>query len=108
MNFFLLSTGGGLSQLLSGDGVTTIIMVVAMVGVMYFLMIKPQKKREKTEKEMRDSIEVGDGVTTIGGIVGRVVSTKEDTILIETGTDRTKLRILRGAISQVEKLKLDE
>ena len=67
--------------------------------VMYFLMIRPQRKRDKQQREMRSKIEVGDEVITIGGIIGRVVSLREDTIVIETGSDRSKIRIQRNAIS---------
>ena len=72
--------------------------------VMYFLMIRPQKKKDKQMQEMRSSIEIGDSVTTIGGIVGIVVSIKEDTLVVETGTDRSKIRFKRWAISEVNKL----
>ena len=89
-------------------GFMSIILMVGFLGIMYLFMIRPQKKRDKQQKDMRDSVEVGDGVTTIGGIVGRVVSIKEDTILLETGSDRAKLRFQKWAIQTVEKLKLDE
>ncbi len=89
-------------------GYTSIILLVAMLAIFYFVLIAPQKKKEKKDKEMRNSIEIGDGITTIGGIIGRVVSMKDDTVLIESGSDRTKLRINRWAIQSVEKLKLDE
>jgi len=69
-----------------------------MVGVMYFTMIRPQRKRQKEEQAMRDNISIGDEITTIGGIMGRVVTVKEDSIIIETGADRTKLRIIRTAV----------
>ena len=82
--------------------------MVAMVGIFYFLLIRPQKKREKKTQEMRSSIEVGDGITTVGGIVGRVVSIKDETLLIETGSDRSKLRIQRWAVQDVEKLNIEE
>ena len=87
---------------------TTIFLMVAMVGVFYFAMIRPQKKREKKTTEMRSAIEIGDGVTTIGGVIGRVVSIKDETLLIETGSDRTKIRVQRWAVQDVEKLVLDE
>lgn len=86
----------------------TIILMVVMVGVFYFLLIRPQRKREKQTAEMRNKVEIGDGVVTVGGVIGRVVSIKDDTILIETGTDRTKLRIQRWAVQEVEKLELEE
>ena len=75
-----------------------IIMIVVMAVAMYFLMIRPQKKKQKEEQEMRDSIQIGDEVTTIGGIIGRVVTVKEDSIVIETGADRVKMRFQRWAI----------
>ena len=70
-------------------------------------MIRPQNKKEKKAAEMRNSIEVGDTVTTIGGIVGHVQSIKEDTFVLETGSDRVKLRFKRWAIQEVEKLNLE-
>ncbi len=87
---------------------TTIILMVAMVGVFYFALIRPQKKREKQTADMRNNIEIGDGVTTIGGVIGRVVSIKDETLLIETGSDRTKIRIQRWAVQEVEKLEVDD
>ncbi len=86
------------------SALTPLFMIVAMLVIFYFFLIRPQRKRDKREKLMRDAMEVGDGVTTIGGVVGRVISMKEDTVLIETGSDRTKIRILKSAISEVEKL----
>ncbi len=90
------------------SSLSPIILMVGMVAIFYFLLIRPQKKKEKKDKEMRSNIEVGDGIISIGGIVGRVISVKDDTILMETGADRTKIRIKNWAIQSVEKLKLDE
>lgn len=73
-----------------------------MFGALYFIMIRPQKKRQKKEEEMRKSIQVGDDVTTIGGIVGKVVNLREDSLIIETGADRNKLRIKRWAVQSVD------
>ena len=75
---------------------------VVVLGVMYFMLISPQKKREKRMQDMRNSLEIGDGVITAGGIVGRVISIKEDTLVIESAS--SKLRIKRWAVSEVEKL----
>ena len=83
---------------------TNILPFVLVLGVMYFLLIRPQKKKDKQLQEMRSNIEIGDTVVTIGGIVGIVVSMKEDTVVVETGTDRSKLRFKRWAISEVNKL----
>ena len=75
---------------------------VVVLGVMYFMLISPQKKREKRMQELRNTLEIGDGVVTAGGIVGRVISIKEDTLVIESAS--SKLRIKRWAVSEVEKL----
>ena len=85
----------------------TFVPLIGMVVLLYFFMIRPQKKKEKQAADMRNSIEVGDGITTIGGIVGRVASIKEDTFVLETGSDRVKMRFKRWAIQDVEKLSLD-
>ncbi|MDY4784252.1 MAG: preprotein translocase subunit YajC [Pygmaiobacter massiliensis] len=79
----------------------------AVMAIMYFMMIRPQKKKDKQLADMRNSLDIGDGITTIGGIVGRVVAIKDDTVVIETGTDRTRIRFKRWAIQDVEKLVVD-
>lgn len=81
-----------------GSSTSMIIMLVAMFAIMYFVMIRPQKKRQKEEQAMRDAVEVGDDITTIGGICGKVVTTKEDSLIIETGADRNRMMIKRWAI----------
>lgn len=75
-----------------------IIMMVALFGAMYFFSIRPQKKQQKREQELRDNTQVGDEITTIGGICGRVVAIKDDTVTIETGSDRTKIKLKKFAI----------
>lgn len=80
----------------------TIVMLVAMIAVFYFLMYRPQKKQDRQQNEMRNSIEVGDEITTIGGIIGKIVSIKDETLVIETSKDKTKIRILRSAIRSVD------
>ncbi|MBE6886446.1 MAG: preprotein translocase subunit YajC [Ruminococcaceae bacterium] len=79
---------------------TMFLPIILMVVVMYFLILRPQRKKEKETQKMRSNMQIGDEVVTIGGIIGRVVSMKEDTIVIETGSDRSKIRILRTAINQ--------
>ena len=87
-----------------GTGATIIYYAVQFVPmilifvVFYFLLIRPQRKRDKQEREMRNSISVGDEISTIGGFIGRVVSIKDDTLVIESSSDRTKLKIYRWAI----------
>ena len=87
------ATGGGNSP------TSLIIMMVVLFGVMYFLMIRPQKKRQKEEQEMRASLEIGDEIVTIGGIVGKVVTIRENDLIIETGSDRNKMKIERWAVN---------
>lgn len=80
----------------------TIGMVVIMFVVFYFFAIRPQKKQEKQVNEMRNQLMVGDEITTIGGIIGKIISIKEETVMIETGHDRTKIRILKSAVRNVD------
>ena len=79
---------------------------IAMIGlvivVFYLLLIRPEKKRERAAQEMRSSLQVGDEVTTIGGIIGKVVSIKEETFVLETTRDRTRIRFLVTAIRSVD------
>ena len=89
------------------SNISMIAMLVIMFAVMYFLLYRPQKKQQKKDAEMRNSLEIGDEVTTIGGIVGRVVALKEDTFVLETGSDRVKIRFRRTAIGSVNKLDMD-
>lgn len=98
-NFVFLNLAEGGTTTPSGAGsLSPIIIMGVMFVAMYFLMIRPQKKRQKEEQNMRDSIQIGDEITTIGGIMGRVVTVKDDSIVIETGADRTKLRFQKWAI----------
>lgn len=76
--------------------------LVLLVVLMYFLLIRPQKKREKQTAMMRNSVRVGDEVVTIGGIRGKIVKTKDDTLVIEVGADKVKFEIMRWAISKVD------
>ena len=81
---------------------TMIIMLVGLLVVMYFVMIRPQKKQEKEQNDMCNNLAVGDEITTIGGIIGKIVSIKEETCVIETSHERTKIRILKTAVSRVD------
>lgn len=82
--------------------------ILLVVVVMYFILIRPQRKREKETQKMRNNVQVGDEITTSGGIIGRVVSLREDTVVIETGSDRSKIRIKRWAIQSNETLHDDQ
>ena len=91
----------GTGQMSAGAGMGgTLIMMVAMFAILYFVAIRPQKKRDKELKEMQQSLQVGDEVVTGGGIVGIVVSVGEDTVVIETGGAKHKLRIKNWAITE--------
>lgn len=79
-----------------------------MLVLLYFMIYRPQKKQEKKDAAMRAALEIGDQVTTIGGIIGRVVAIKDDTFVLETGADRVKIRFTKTAISSVEKLNMDK
>lgn len=80
-----------------------LIMIVALFAIMYFMLIRPQRKKDKEIKEMRDSLAVGDDILTIGGIYGRVVKIKDDRLTIQVGADRTRLEIAKWAVNNIEK-----
>ena len=97
-NFLLETTGANGA---GGSGLTTILMLVLLVGMFWF-MSRSNKKKEKEAAEMRDSLQVGDEVTTIGGIIGKVVSIKDETFVLETTKEKTQIRFLKGAIRSVD------
>ena len=87
----------------NGDVLTSILSYAPLVLVIiafYFLLIRPQQKKDKEDKAMRENLDIGDEIVTAGGIIGRIVSIKDDTIVIETGSDRSKIRITKWAVSQ--------
>lgn len=88
------STGGSL--------ITTVLMLVIMIGIFYFLMIRPENKRKKEAEQMRSELKVGDKITTIGGIVGKVVDIKEDKFVIETSADQVRVEFAKWALSTNE------
>ena len=96
------ATGTGTGAM-AGDW-TSILTLIIPLGLMvlffYFFIIRPEKKRNKEMQDMLNNIQVADEVITNGGIIGRVLSVKEDTVLIETGSDRTKIRVLKSAIAK--------
>ena len=91
------AAGGG-----AGGSIGMILLLVVMIVVFYFFGIRPQRKQEKEQNAMRNALAVGDEITTIGGIIGKIVSIKEETCVIETSHDKTKIRILKTAISRVD------
>ena len=94
MNLFLTTTADA-----SGAGVSTILMLVIMFAVLYFFMIRPENKRKKEAEAMRNALKVGDNITTIGGIIGDVVSVKDNSIVIETSADRVRVEFAKFAVS---------
>ena len=78
---------------------STVIMLVLMFGMLYFFMIRPENKRKKEAQNLRDSLAVGDEITTIGGITGTICAVKESTIVIETGADRVRIEMTKWAVS---------
>lgn len=86
---------------MGGSLVTTFLMIALIIGMMFF-MRRSQKKQEKQIADMRNGLQVGDEITTIGGIIGKIVSIKDETITIETSHDRTKIRFLRSAVRCVD------
>ena len=87
----------------AGGGYTMIIMIVLMVVIFYFFMIRPENKKKKKAEEMRNSLSVGDQVTTIGGIIGRIVAVKSESIVFETSEDRVRMEVTKWAISSTGK-----
>ena len=87
---------------LFGGGMPSILMIVAMIAVFYFLMIRPENKRKKEAEQIRNSLKVGDQITTIGGIIGTVVSVKDDKFVMETSADQVRIEFAKWAISSNE------
>lgn len=81
-----------------GSGFTMIIMIVVMIAVFYFLIMRPEKKKKKEEEKLRSSLKVGDKITTIGGIVGKIVEQKEENITIETSMDRVRMELAKWSV----------
>jgi len=84
-----------------GSGIITILMIVAIIA-MFFFMSRSQKKQQRQVDDMRNNLQVGDEITTIGGIIGKIVSIKDETLVLETSRDGTKIRILKSAVRCVD------
>jgi preprotein translocase subunit YajC len=78
----------------------SIVIMLVLFGAMYFVLIRPQNKKDKEEREMRNNLQVGDEVMTVGGIVGKIVRIREDRVTIATGAEKTKIEFTRNAINQ--------
>lgn len=102
MNFITLTTTAATetAQASPLSMLSPIIMMVVLFAIMYFFMIRPQKKKQKEEEKMRNSLQPGDEIMTIGGFYGKVISVKDDTVVIESVVDRSKQKVVRSAIQQ--------
>ena len=103
MNLILTEAAAG-----TGSMSSMLLMLVAMFAVFYFLLIRPENKKKKKTEEMRSSLSLGDGITTIGGITGKIVQITEDTVTFETGEDRVRIQVKKWAISTTDKMEAAE
>ena len=94
--FVFTEASGGMGSL-----IPMALLIVAMIAMFVFTS-RSNKKQEREAQNMRDSLSVGDEITTIGGIIGKIVSIKEETLVLETSHDRTRIRILKTAVSRVD------
>jgi preprotein translocase subunit YajC len=92
----------------TASSLSMIIMMVVLIAVFYFFLIRPENKKKKQLQQMRDALSVGDSITTIGGIIGKIVSIKDDTITFETGEDRVRIQVAKWAISTTGKNNTEE
>ncbi len=113
MNQFMTLNGAASAAAQSGSGMSMIVMLLiygVFFLVLYLIFFRPQNKKKKKEAEMRKNAQVGDEITTIGGICGRIVAVKDETesVIIETGSDKAKMRIKRWAIGSVDTVHEDD
>lgn len=106
MNLFtvVLATGEGADAAAAGiptAGLTQLVLPILLIVVFYFMLIRPQRKRDKQTKEMLASLKVGDKVVSVGGIIGSISSIKDDTVTIEVGADKTKLQFEKNSIKGI-------
>ena len=94
MPLFYTAAGAGSASMMS-----LMLPLVLMIALMYFLMIRPENKRKKQAEEMRSSLKKGDQITTIGGIVGKIVQVTDENIVIETSDDRVRMELTKWAVS---------
>ena len=103
LNFLTNTTG-------AAGMASPLIMMILMIAIFYFMLIRPENKRKKEAEQMRSAVKTGDKITTIGGICGRIVAVKDeiDSIVIETGSDRSKMLVKRWAIGSVDTVHEDD
>lgn len=112
MNHLMMLKANGEAAAAGGGGmmIITLLIYAVFIGALYLIFFRPQHKKKKKEAEMRKNAQVGDEITTIGGICGRIVAVKDETdsVVIETGSDRAKMRIKRWAIGSVDTVHEDD
>ena len=97
--FSIISMTAGTTTASGFDMLSPFVLMILMLVVLYFIMIRPQRKKEKADAEMRKNVQVGDEIETVGGIVGIITKVEENTVVIETSSDRCKMRIKKWAIA---------
>lgn len=109
MFFFLEAAAGTDATAAAGGSMMTLILPLALMFVlMYFIMIRPENKRKKKAEEMRNSLSLGEEITTIGGLTGKIVQVTEDTVTFETGEDRVRIQIKKWAVQTTAKAEAEE
>ena len=108
MILFLTEDASAATSSMAGSSASMILMLVAMFAIFYFMIIRPENKRKKKTEEMRSTLSIGEEITTIGGITGKIVQITEDTITFETGEDRVRLQTKKWAISTTAKMEAAE
>ncbi len=106
--FFFLQAAADPNAAAGGSMLTLMLPLVLMFVLMYFIMIRPENKRKKKAEEMRNSLSLGEEITTIGGITGKVVQVTEDTVTFETGEDRVRIQVKKWAIQTTAKAEAEE
>ncbi|MDR0596252.1 MAG: preprotein translocase subunit YajC [Clostridiales Family XIII bacterium] len=96
------TSSGGSGSSSAGGGFMPIIMLVLIFAVMYFVMIRPQRKKQKEVEQMRSAVKPGDRITTIGGLKGKIVRISDETIMIEVGPDKVRMEFMKWAVSKVD------
>ena len=92
----------------AGAGSSSLLMICLMIAVFYFFFLRPENKKKKKTEEMRSSLSLGDEITTIGGMTGKIVQVTEDTVTFETGEDRVRIQIKKWGISTTGKMEAAE
>ena len=99
---FLTAADGATPAGGTGSMLSMVLMIVGFIAIYYFLIHRPQKKQDAERKQLLDNLQVGDEITTTGGIIGKIISMKEETLMMETGNDKTKIRILKTSVRRVD------